>query len=68
MLDVCSSFAAEVGLQFSTDPNPVKSKSKAVFVVGRKTNLEKPAPLLLSGKALPYVAHATNLGCMRTAP
>ena len=62
MLDVCSSFAAEVGLQFSTDPNPVKSKSKAVYVVGRKTGLEKPAPLLLSGKALPYVAHATHLG------
>ena len=62
ILDVCSSFAAEVGLQFSTDPNPAKSKSKAVYVVGRKTNLEKPAPLLLSGKALPYVAHATHLG------
>ena len=62
MLDVCSSFAAEVGLQFSTDPNPARSKSKAVFVVGRKTDLEKPAPLLLSGKALPYVAHATHLG------
>ena len=62
LLDVCSSFAAEVGLQFSTDPNPAKSKSKAVFVVGRKTGLEKPAPLLLSTKALPYVAHATHLG------
>ena len=62
MLDVCSSFSAEVGLQFSTDPNPAKSKSKAVFVVGRKTGLEKPAPLLLSAKALPYVAHATHLG------
>ena len=62
MLDTCSSFASEVGLQFSTDPNPAKSKSKAVFIVGRKTNLEKPAPLLLSGKALPYVEHATHLG------
>ena len=62
MLDTCSSFASEVGLQFSTDPNPAKSKSKAVYVVGRKTGLEKPAPLLLSGKALPYVEHATHLG------
>ena len=29
MLDVCSSSAAEVGLQFITDPNPARSKSKA---------------------------------------
>ena len=62
MLDACTAFAARVGLQFSTDPNPAKSKSKAVFVVGRRTDLEKPAPLLLCGKALPYVAHATHLG------
>ena len=62
MLDVASSYAAEVGLKFSTDPDPVKSKSKAVFMVGRKKNLAKPAPLFLSGKALPYVPHATHLG------
>ena len=31
-------------------------------MVGRRTDLEKPAPLLLCGKALPYVAHATHLG------
>ena len=31
-------------------------------MVGRKRDLVKPAPLLLSGKALPYVAHATHLG------
>ena len=60
MLDACSAFAAKVGLKFSTDPNLTKSKSKAVF--GRGTDLEKLAPLLLSGKALPYVAHATHLG------
>ena len=58
MLDACS----KVGLRFSTDPNPAKSKSKAVFVFDRRTNLEKPAPLRLCGKALPYVAHATHLG------
>ena len=62
MLDACSAFAARVGLQFSTDPDPAKSKSKAVFVIGRRTDLAKPAPLLLCGKALPYVAHATHLG------
>ena len=62
MLDIASHYAAEVGLQFSTDPDQAKSKSKAVFMVGRKRDLVKPAPLVLSGKALPYVAHATHLG------
>ena len=62
MLDVCSSFADEVDLQISTDPNLVKNQSKAVYVIGPKTGLEMPAPLLPSGKALPYVAHATHLG------
>ena len=62
MLDVASTFVSEVGLEFSTDPIPAKSKSKAVFIVGRRKDLKKPAPLLLSGQALPYVAHATHLG------
>ena len=62
MLDIASSYAKEVGLQFSTDPDPVKSKSKAMFVIGRKRNLAKPAPLLLSSRALPYVPHLTHLG------
>ena len=70
MLDAWSPFVARVGLQFSTDPHPAKSKSKAVFVIGWRTDLVKLAPLLLSSKALPYVAHATHLGtsCMRTGP
>ena len=34
MLDVAMSYAAEVGLQFSTNPDPIRSKSKAVFMVG----------------------------------
>ena len=62
MLDLASSFAREVGLEFSTDPDPAKSKSKAIYVIGRQTGLEKPAPLVLSGQDLPWVAHATHLG------
>ena len=58
-VDACFSFAEKVGFKFSTDPNP--AKRKAVFLVGRRTDLEKPAPLLPRGKALPYVAHATHL-------
>ena len=57
MLDLASSFAREVGLKFSTDPDPAKSKSKAIYVVGRQADLEKPATLILSGEHLPWVAH-----------
>ena len=62
MLDTASAFVEEVGLTFSTDPDPSKSKSKAVYVTGRRRNLSKPAPLLLSGQPLPYVQQATHLG------
>ena len=49
MLNIAYDYAAEVRLQFSTDPDPAKSKSKVVFMVGCKRDLVKPAPLLLSG-------------------
>ena len=62
MLDVASAFALEVGLEFSTDPNPAKSKSKAIYVIGRRTGLQKPVALVLSGQDLPWVQHATHLG------
>ena len=62
MLKTCESFALRNNLQFSTDPNPAKSKSKCILMIGKKKNLPKPAPLILSGKELPWVASATHLG------
>ena len=62
MLDTASTFVEEVGLKFSTDPDPTRSKSKAIFVTGRRRNIRKPEPLLLSGESLPYVRQATHLG------
>ena len=53
MLMTCESFALRNNLQFSTDPNPVKSKSKCIFIIGMKKNLPKPSLLILSGKDLP---------------
>jgi hypothetical protein len=47
---------------FSTDPNPEKSKTKCIVVCGRSRNLQKPAPLLLDGKVLPWVESAAHLG------
>ena len=33
MLDMASVFVLKIGLKFSTDPNPAKSKSKASFMI-----------------------------------
>ena len=35
MLQVVEKFTADSNVQFSTDPNPAKSKSKCILVVGR---------------------------------
>ena len=55
-------FAIESNIQFSTDPDPAKSKSKLIFVCGRKPGLAKPASLLLCGQPLPWVSTASHLG------
>ena len=63
MLSCCARFAAANNIHYSTDPDPTRSKSKAIFVTGpRGGRLEKPAPLELCGRALPWVASAEHLG------
>ena len=37
MLDTCERFAVKYNLQFSTDHNPEKSKTKCIFECGRAT-------------------------------
>ena len=61
MLKVCEDFATRNNVVFSTDPNPVLSKSKCMYMTG-KENQSYPAPLFLNGKQLPWVRHATHLG------
>ena len=62
MLITCERFAEKNNLQFSTDPDPAKSKSKCILVTGLRKKLEKPVPLVLNGKDLPWVASAAHLG------
>ena len=63
MLKICEEFAADSNILFSMDPDPKKSKSKAIFVVGlRGTALPKPAPVKLCGIPLPWVDRAEHLG------
>ena len=62
MLDEMEVFAKESNLVFSTNPVASKSKTKCIFVVGKRNNLVKPAPLTRCGCVLPYVSQADNLG------
>ena len=45
MLDTCEQYALQHNLQFSTDPNPAKSKSKCIYFTGAARNVTLPAPL-----------------------
>jgi hypothetical protein len=62
MLDICVKFADEFNIKFSTNPDPAKSKSKAIFVVGRRGGLPRPVNLRLSDMPLPWVERAEHLG------
>ena len=61
MLKICEAFANKNNVVFSTDPNPALSKTKCLYMTG-KENHSYPAPLVLNGKQLPWVRHATHLG------
>ena len=58
MLLELEEFASQSNIALSTDPVPAKSKGKCLYVVGNKTNLEKPAALTLCGRELPWVNRA----------
>jgi hypothetical protein len=66
MLLELEEFANKSNIAFSTVPVPAKSKSKCLYVVGNRTNLEKPAPLTLCGRELPWVNQADHLGNVLT--
>ena len=61
MLGICEDYAKVNNLEFSTDPNPEKSKSKCIFMRGH-LKMTKPVNLQLHGVDLPWVKTATHLG------
>ena len=61
MLQICEDFAEKNNLEFSTNPNPDKSKSKCIFMQGHQ-KLSKPLNLQLYGVDLPWVKTASHLG------
>ena len=60
MLGIYEGYAEENNLEFSTDPDPVKSKSKFIFMQGQMKQ-PKPVNLKLYGLDLPCVKTATHL-------
>lgn len=49
-------------IKFSTDPDPNKSKSKAIYVTGNKVKCCLPVSLSLSNRKLPWVDECDHLG------
>ena len=49
-------------IDYEYDPNPAKSKSKCIFMVGKSKNVTKQAALLLEGRKLPWVEFVTHHG------
>ena len=47
MLSIFERFAEENNIRFSTHPDPSKSKSEAMYVVGPRQNVDPPVPLLV---------------------
>ena len=65
MLSFCEDYASEHNLMFSTDIDPKKSKSKCIYICGKKGNelpANLPDQLVLYGKNLPWVPSAVHLG------
>jgi hypothetical protein len=59
MLKCCEEYALQHNLEFSTDPDPNKSKSKCIYFKGKVRNRELPDHLVLK---LPWVEKAEHLG------
>ena len=49
-------------LKFSTDPDPVKSKTKCIIFSKKSKDLRNVAPVLLNGDPLPWVQQVKHLG------
>ena len=62
MLETCEKFARLHNLEFSTDLNPTKSKSKCIYFIGHARNTVLPDPLHLLGEELPWVSSVEHLG------
>ena len=61
MLTICEEFSTSHSMLFSTDPNPVKSKTKCL-IFSRTVTPEQVLNVQLNGVKLPWVDTAKHLG------
>ena len=66
MVDICQNYAEEHKIQFSTNPEAEKSKTKGI-VFSRKELTFDPEPVSLCGNPLPWVKRAKYLGGQLTS-
>ena len=59
MVDTCCRYAKRFNLEFSTDENPQKSKTKCMSFLKKERTIR---PIYLNGKALPWVNTIKHLG------
>ena len=62
MINMCSVFMKKKKLKFSTDVDPVKSKTKCVIFSKKEKDRLNVAPVKLNGDDLPWVAEVKHLG------
>ena len=63
MVDICNTFAVSRNLKFSTNIDPVRSKTKCILFSKRAVNMVADiAPILLGGVPLPWVTKVSHLG------
>ena len=59
MLKICEKYANQHGLQFSTDPDPRKWKTKCISFLHEVKELR---PMMLCGNPLPWVEDGKHVG------
>ena len=62
MVTICEKFAHRKSLQFSTNADPVKSKTKCLIFSPRVKDRAGVAPVILNGDPLPWVGEVKHLG------
>ena len=62
MVNICDKFAKLRKLKFSTNVDPVKSKTKCLVFSRKKHDLDKVAPIMLNRDPLPWVTSVKHLG------
>ena len=63
MFDICFNYFNDHDITISTNIDPIKSKTKCIYFP-HGNQLDKPTPILMGGKELPWVDNWPHLGNM----